>query len=309
MIIVRISGGLGNQMFQYALICALKKKYLNTEIKADISDYKKVHAHTGYSLHRYFSIDIPIATKKEVDQISYIPCDFMRPELKTGIQGIFYKLGYKFYHKQREYLKPFNISDYVFNIYNPEVFQLNPDRHWYLNGYWQNMMYFTSIDQDFHSIFKFTRNFSNVDAGIIEEMKRQNSVSVHVRRGDYVSSDFDICNKSYYLNAKRIIEDRIESPVYYFFSDEPEYVEREFKDFTNKIVISHKTEDCDIDMYMMAQCKHSINANSSFSFWGSVLKQHSGIIISPKYTMVKQYKKYESVHLDDWIIIDNLKKY
>lgn len=309
MIIVRISGGLGNQMFQYALICVLKKTYPNTEIKADISDYKRVHAHTGYSLHRYFNIDIPIATKSEIDKISYIPCDFMRPEMKTGFGGIFYKLGYKFYHKKREYLKPFNISDYIFNIYNPEVFQLNPKKHWYLNGYWQNKMYFTSINQDFHNIFKFTRNFSSDDAGIIEEIKKQNSVSVHVRRGDYVSSSFDICDKNYYLSAKKIIEDKIENPVYYFFSDDPKYVEEEFKEFSDKIVISHKTEDCDIDMYMMAQCKHGINANSSFSFWGSTLKKQSGIIISPKYTLKKQYKKYESVHLDNWIIINNLKDY
>lgn len=307
MIIARISGGLGNQMFQYVLMEALKKAYPETEFKIDISDYKKVFAHTGYSLSKYFNIDMPVATIDEVDEISYIPVQCIRPDIQKGIKKLIATTQYKIALRKRNHLKKYNITDYCFNIYNPEVFHLNTGKNWYLNGYWQNIAYFKELQDQLADIFNFRRKLIGQDQKIASEMKKQQSVSVHVRRGDYINSGFDLCGKAYYLEAKKVIEQQVENPVYYFFSDDPAYVEDNFPEFPNKSVIKHSAEDCDYDMQMMACCKHAIDANSSFSFWGSALKSPGGCIVHPKFALYRDDKFYECAVMQGWIVLDNTK--
>ncbi|WP_419169414.1 alpha-1,2-fucosyltransferase [Negativibacillus massiliensis] len=308
MIIAKISGGLGNQMFQYVLIEALKKAYPKAEFKIDISDYEKVFAHTGYSLSKYFNIDMPVASIDEVDGISYIPVQCTRPDIQKGIKKLIATMQYKIALRKRKHLKKYNITDYCFNIYNPEVFHLDMRKNWYLNGYWQNTAYFKELQDQLTDLFVFRRKLVGVDQEIAIKMKNQQSVSVHVRRGDYINSGFALCGKAYYLEAKKIIEQQVENPVYYFFSDDPAYVEDNFPEFPDKIVIKHSAEDCDYDMQMMACCKHGINANSSFSFWGSALKAKGGTVVQPQFTLLREDKLYEGACMSSWIRLNNAGK-
>lgn len=306
MIIVRISGGLGNQMFQYALIEAMKERYPDTEIKADVFDYDRVHAHTGYSLENYFTVTLPLANEQEVNKISLIPLECARPTMYAGLKKQIALLKYRVAVKRRSNLAKYNISDYVFNVFNPEVFNLDSSFDWYLNGYWQNVRYFKHMENAMSEIFQFRRALPDQETMMTAQMKCEESVSVHVRRGDYVNSGFDLCSKQYYLAAKEEIEKTVRNPVYYFFSDDADYVETNFPEFAGKIIVRHTAEDCDYDLQMMAACRHGINANSSFSFWGSALKQKNGLIISPQYTMERDHKLYETPILDNWVVVKNL---
>lgn len=305
MIIVQITGGLGNQMFQYALICALKTVYPNQEIKADITDYALVHAHTGYSLEKYFQISLPIASNEEINQVSYVPVHLRRPDMGHGLKRTLKMLRYRFALKKQNAKKQFTISDYEFNIYNSSVFSLDTKYDWYLKGYWQNRAYFSDIISELRQLFQFRRPLEQRDHYIAKEMQEKESVFVHVRRGDYVDSGFDLCDKNYYLAAKKEIQKRVKNPHYYFFSDDYEYVKQSFSEFMPQTIIQHNADDCDMDMQLMSCCKHSINANSSFSFWGTALKQAQGMTVAPRYTSIKNHRWMEGPYMDGWVIIDN----
>lgn len=306
MIIVRISAGLGNQMFQYMLIVALKQRYPDEVIKVDTSDYRYIHAHTGYVLEKYFDINLEHASINEVNQIRYIPVELSRFELeKNPIIRLYKKILYKKVLKRRFPLKSHNLQESGFNIFHQEIFDL-VDGDWYLNGYWQNPMYFANLDQDICSIFKFKRDLSDFDKHILIKIQQNNSVFVHVRRGDYVGSCFAVCKKNYYLEAKNIIDQSVSEPLYVFFSDDIDYVNRSFEEFGNKIVVSHSADDCDFDMQLMSSCKHAILANSSFSYWAAMLKKERGIVICPRYLKLQAGVKYRMPQQADWVYINNI---
>ena len=212
MILVQITGGLGNQMFQYALICALKKTYPSQEIKVDITDYELVHAHTGYCLEKYFQISLPVASVKEIEQICYIPTMLKRPEIEQGLKRIWKILQYRLVVRKNSEKRPFTVTDYEFNAFNSSVFSLNTEYDWYLKGYWQNKLYFSSLIPELKKIFQFKRLLNQHDQEIAKRMQIEEAVFIHIRRGDYVNTVFDLCNMSYYLKAKKEIEKRIKTP-------------------------------------------------------------------------------------------------
>lgn len=308
MIIVRISAGLGNQMFQYMLVCALKERYPNETIKIDISDYAYVHAHTGYSLEKYFDIELEKADIAQVNQLRYIPVELSRVDmeknrLRKWINGIRYKLALR----QRKHLKKWNIQDGGFNIFRPEVFDLLPG-DWYLNGYWQNPAYYQALERNISEYFPFKREMNEADRALSQRIGAAESVFVHVRRGDYVGSAFALCDEEYYRRAKEVIEQHVTNPLFVFFSDDISYVRDHFAWAENKVIVTHTAEDCDYDMQLMTQCKHGIMANSSFSYWAAMLKKRSGIVVCPRYLKVQDNRRFRMPQHQDWIYLDNARE-
>lgn len=304
MIVIRISGGLGNQMYQYALMYSLKRKYTTTRILADIFDYEKIYAHTGFSIEKYFEIEVEKATRAEVNSVAYVPV-----EMQYDMQN-YYKLShidkfiYKLKLRKRYEKKKFNIEQKQFNDYHEYIYGLNADYDWYISGYWQNYMYFQECLPELRGVFKFKRKLKGADLDLLNRIKSKNSVSVHVRRGDYVNSVFDLCGQEYYLKAKEVIESKIEAPSYYFFTDDADFVRQMFSEWGKITIVEHSTENCDVDLYLMSECKNHIMANSSFSAWGTLLSAYKGISIAPKYTMVKDQIIFRNLLVDDWIYID-----
>ena len=110
------------------------------------------------------------------------------------------------------------------------------------------------------------------------------SVSVHIRRGDYVGSSFDILSRDYYINAMKYMAERLTAPVFYFFSDDPEYVRKEYNDlpFKYEIIDWNTGAQSFWDMQLMSMCKHNIICNSTFSLWGAILNKYSDkLVIRP----------------------------
>lgn len=309
MLIIKYCGGLGNQMYQYALQYALSVKYPNETIKADLNHYNLLDEHNGFELGKYFGIDVPSATKAEIKNVynGFVPNYWMK--------RLPYKFRYSIAHKyQYIYLKVRNlvfrnkydktINGHGHNIYSDVLFHLNKG-DWYINGLWQNLKYFDDHRNELKKIFKLERILESRDQKILEKIKLPNSVSIHVRGGDFKKSKFDICSEGYYREAIEIIKKDVQNPQYFFFTDDVDLVETIFSDINNKIIISHPVHESILDMYMMSCSYNNIISNSTFSFWSAYLKEEDyGIVIAPKYSIIDSKGAYEFSIPDEWVALN-----
>ena len=264
MIIGQIIGGLGNQMFQYAFY-----KYLeyskHGELKLDLSLFKNYSLHNGYELERVFNIDEKIAVRDEIERFKSNYPLFFKIENKLLNKNIIF--GTKHFKENKFY-----INEKIFD-------QIIKD--FYVEGYFQTYKYIQKLD---NSLFEFKTKLSQKE----EQLFKGNTVSIHIRGGDYLSSKKDnvlfgnICTKDYYMKAINYIKNNIENPNFLIFTNDKEYAESLFKYDNFQIIDWNRNRESFRDMYLMSLCKHNIIANSSFSWWGAWLNKNSSkVVIAP----------------------------
>ena len=132
--------------------------------------------------------------------------------------------------------------------------------------------------------FKYRIPLTGKTHEIAERMGKCNSVGIHIRRGDYVGGSMDLLTREYYLNVMRYMTERVDDPVFFFFSDDPDHVRNEYGNIPCRfeIIDGNKGKDSYFDMQLMSECRHNIICNSSFSLWGAVLNRHKDkIVIRP----------------------------
>lgn len=276
MIIVRLVGGLGNQMFQYAMgrSLALRKK---TELKLDKSWLErtfKVGTPRDYRLH-YFSIAENFATPEEIKSINNQRGGFVTRILAkiAGLESPYYKQSV-LNEKQ----------DFVFDS---NVYKSNKDT--YIQGYWNNEKYFKDIENIVRHEFKIKILPNKKNQRYLEKIRNCSSISIHVRRGDYVkdkrtNKHHGTCPLGYYKKAVNIIGEKVSNPEFFAFSDDPAWVKENLKiKYPIYYVDNNDEEHSYEDLRLMQNCKHNIIANSSFSWWGAWLNQNPNkIVIAPK---------------------------
>ena len=180
------------------------------------------------------------------------------------------------------------INGTVFNEVYDKVTHLDINKDWYISGFFIEEKYLKGRLDMIRTHFRFPGIDDHACRGIAEEITDSNSVSLHVRRGDYLSATyrdmFVSLSRDYYERAAGYIRERIKDPVFYVFSDDPGFVEREFGWLENKrIVTGNDGENSYRDMQLMSLCKHNIIANSTFSQWGALLNENEGhITIYPR---------------------------
>lgn len=279
MLIIKIWGGLGNQLFQYAFGYALAKEK-NMQLLLDTTfndnyDKRKELIKRPQKLSK-FNIDyetisqdkLPFAVKllsnKYINKL--IRCF---PSFCIPIGG-----GFK-------YIKE------IKRVYYSHIWELDFE-NLYADGYWQTQEYFNKYADEIKKQFKVNYEYSQEVKELMEQIQGCNSVAVHIRRTDYVEIAKHDKKRAYadldfYTRAMDYANKKLENPVYYFFSDDMAWVKDNFKDKSYKY-ITLKTPDADIDeMMCMAACRNSIIAASTFSWWGAWLKENKdGLIISPK---------------------------
>jgi hypothetical protein len=272
MIISHILGGIGNQMFQYAAGRSLA--HANQDrLLLDISSFDDYTLHHGFQLSRVFDIDAEQATFAHIKHVlGYRACQYCRKILK------------------RPLFKPLRGRNLIVEPYAhfwPDFFSFKHDA--YLLGYWQSEKYFRSIASQIRKDFTFKTALVGKNADIASSIQNQNAISLHVRRGDYLSDlktsqIMNVCSLDYYQSSINAIADRVASPVFYIFSDDIEWVRRNLVMDYPCVYVDHNTqEDSFRDMQLMSLCKHHIIANSSFSWWGAWLNPcESKIVIAPK---------------------------
>ena len=266
-----LSGGLGNQMFQYAFGRALSIEN-NTKFLLDFSSIinHKDNTTREYEL-KIFQIDITIATKWKSLKYQY-PSILNRINIKLnklcGIPKIFKSnvMTERNYSKNKKLLK-----------------------NTLIRGYWQSEKYFNIIESTIRKEFTFPKNLDKKNSLLEKRIEGTNSISIHVRRGDYADNPLTnkrhgLCSLDYYTNSIRYISNHINNPVFYIFSDDPEWVKNNIIiDYSSEIINWNLGRESYIDMYLMSICKHNIIANSSFSWWGAWLNSNpQKIVIAPK---------------------------
>ena len=264
-------GGLGNQMFQYAIgrrVSLLR----NNALKVDVSfldEKNSNHISRKFELD-VFSSDIQIATSEDLKKFASI----QKSKLKKGIQRMF------------PFSFPFQIIGEKTHGYNAEI--LNAPNNSLLIGYWQTEKYFLPIQETIRKDFSFKKPLDGRNKTIADNMASCNSVSVHIRRGDYVhhketSSFHGICSDAYYSDAIELIKSKADSIQLFIFSDEPEWVKANMNFNAPATYIDNNIGEFSyIDMQLMSLCKHNIIANSSFSWWGAWLNRNpEKIVVAP----------------------------
>ena len=269
MLIVKINGGLGNQMFQFAFYQYLKIN--NKEVYLDLSDFKVHNHHQGFELGKIFNLnfeEVPLTISKKYGY---------------NQSGIVYRTLNKYFNTRLTKPTDFYEFDGVSLITKD---QINQDI--YFTGFWQNYYYINSLDEELlRSNFKFKNRITGSrNTQLIDFIKNKESVSVHVRRGDYINNDNfqGICDEVYYHNSIDVISNQYKNAIFVVFSDDIEWCKNIFNNNKKFIFVDwNKGSDSYFDMQLMSQCKHNIIANSTFSWWGAWLNSNPyKTVIMPK---------------------------
>lgn len=264
MVIVQLAGGLGNQMFQYALYLQLKS--LGREVKVDdvsgfVEDIQRDPALAP------FGVTYERPTKKELQKMldsSMLPWQRVRRRL--------------FGRHKKSYFE-------ASKLFVPEVLTWDDI---YLEGYWQTEQYFQAVENQVREAYDTDRlihwlqregRWSQSAAQYLQEINNECSVSIHVRRGDYLTPENQalfggICTDAYYIEGIRRMRELYPRCKFYLFCNDKEWESGGTwkADGIERVMLSGGQRDIDYaEFVLMSRCKHHILANSSFSWWASYL--------------------------------------
>ena len=269
MIIVKIHGGLGNQLFQYSLGRYLAAKH-RTILKLDISNYEKDHLRS-YGLGN-FNINAKVATAGEINKFT----------------NNWEKIKNKF---KPPYKRSIIVS--LDHEFDKKVLELKDEV--YLYGHWPSEKYFKDIENIIRAEITLKKELSDEARQIEKNILSTSSISLHVRRGDYLnqkmSKIFKICGLDYYKGAIDKILETENHPTFFIFSDDIEWTKSNLKIKFPIVFVSGQDIKNHEELFLMSLCKHNIIANSSFSWWGAWLnRNHGKIIVAPKAWFVNNDK-------------------
>jgi hypothetical protein len=278
MVIVQIDGWLGNQMFQYALCLALRQN--GAVVKPDISSYSNGYLHNGYELEKLFNLNELYSSAAE--------------------RNVHKRLG-KLLHLLTRH--PYKEKPNWQWQYHEGV---NKIKFGFLKGYWQTEKYFENAATTVQQRFTFPSVKDEKNAATVQQIRNSNAVSLHIRRGDYITNERNCSlNEDYYKQAIEIINNRISNPVFFIFSDDMEWARKNIPVQEAVYVQWNKGTNSYIDMQLMSLCQHNIIANSSFSWWGAWLNRHTDkMVIAPQQWM-PHLTKNTAVVPQHWIQVPN----
>ncbi len=288
MIFVRLIGGIGNQMFQYA--AARRLAYAaKAAVIFDISHFK-YYPGRSYALG-HFNIQEQFLSSDEAERFN--------SEFQSRFKSLI-----RFLDKKRKRC-PRYIKEKYFR-FDPAVLRLGDNI--YLDGYWQSEKYFIDITSLIKKEFTVTTPEEGRNKELASGIREVNSVSIHIRRGDFVSNPkiskvHGTCGIDYYLRSVDYISQKVDNPRFFIFSDDPEWASQNLKlSYPNTIVKHNGTDKGYEDLRLMSQCKHNIIANSSFSWWGAWLNTNSEkIVVAPRRWFQTRGRDTKDLLPDSWM--------
>lgn len=293
-VIINLEGGLGNQLYQYAAGLSFSKKYLvplKVVEREDSPNDPRRHSHLGLFNCNYKAI--------------------------TGFEKLFFKslfirrfsLG-KYARKFLPYFYPFTIISDPESGFFPDILEGKKGRI-FLRGYWQSFKYFESIREELLEVFRL--KFPPQDPEnlhFLNLIQNTESVALHIRRGDYVQipfflDNFGLCSLDYYKKAMNHMSLNLNSPQFFIFSDDPDWVQENLDLGKNMHFIRHNLMKHDYeDFRLLKSCKHFIIANSSFSWWAAWLGEYPlKIVLSPARWFNKDTMPIQDRIPENWITI------
>jgi hypothetical protein len=268
MIVARVRGGLGNQLFQFAAATALARHH-GVECKLDLYYYKK-HPYRKFELEK-FNAPISLATRQEIHQFTG----------KNPVQRFLNKYE-NFFHCPKVCAQPhYHFFEDFFNL--PSDI--------YLSGYWQSEQYFSKITNHLREWYSPKNPLDVQNQELRDKIREGNSVCLHVRRGDYTgNSTFGFVPVEYYKKAIDTVMKDVSNPQFFVFSDDIPWCKENIKIPNATFVEHNKGDDSFKDLVLMSYCKHNIIANSTFSWWGAWLNSNpSKIVIAPQVWFATPY--------------------
>jgi len=285
MVIVKLLGGLGNQMFQYAF--GRRTALCNgVPLKLDISGFAN-YPKRNYELAQ-FAISAEMATQDEV----------RRHLGRPGIRGAISRFVGK---------KPLVVHEQFFHV---DESLLSLGDNVYLDGYWQSEKYFLDVQDVIRTEFTLKTPYSGQTTQLADLIAKTNAVSLHVRRGDYVA-ERDVnaihgtCSLAYYRDAIRLIEERVANPHFFIFSDDLDWTRNNLQLAHSMTLVEFDVpESAAVEMQLMSLCRHHIIANSTFSWWGAWLNrsQHK-IVVAPRQWFQDASRDVRDLYPDNWIVL------
>jgi hypothetical protein len=287
MIVVKLSGGLGNQLFQYAAGRRLAEIH-DSPLYLDLQWFDE-NTNRSYKLD-HFKIHASVIDQKR---------------LKILLDS---STKYRFYRWLEKIPSLIQFREPYFH-YDPSFEQL-PDNI-YLEGYWQSEHYFKNIADSIQHELTITTPLQGKNLDLANRIINSNAVSVHIRRGDYAQNletavVHGACSLEYYQLAIDRLSDLV-SPLHFFiFSDEPDWVLEHFHLLGQKTIVDNNDANHDYeDLRLMSLCKHHIIANSSFSWWAAWLCNYFGkIVFMPQRWFRDTSHKVKDIYVDGWFLIE-----
>ena len=245
--LIKMIGGLGNQMFIYAFYLQMRKRFPGTRI--DLSDMRHYHAHNGYELDRVFGIsDREFCIAKP---------------LKKVLEFLFFKVILE--RKQNLETMEAYTKSYAYPFL-------------YFKGFYQSERFFKDVEGEVRQAFAFDLNKANAESQTLARQIQENphAVSLHVRRGDYMEPKFykrygTVCSQAYFQRAVEMMLAQVPQAHFYIFSDDVEWVQQNLRLPRATVVSCNRGADSWQDMMLMSLCRHNIICNSTFSWWGAWL--------------------------------------
>lgn len=273
--LVAATGGLGNQMFGYAFMLRLSKEH-QAHLFHPYGDKSGRYGHAGFQLEQVFCL-------RPEDHQSHFG---------TELFGFYWHIIRILPKRMRQFMLKLVCQNEVKVaenfVFYPEVFHSTHKNEFFM-GTWQSQRYFEGAEGDVRKAFTFNEDLLNEQTRqLADQLKQCNAVSIHVRRDDYLSTQYapgfgGICTVAYYTAAIQYLKQREPDLRFFIFSDDITWC-RENLNFANAMFVDwNKGVDSWQDMYLMCHCKHNIIANSTFSWWGGWLNANQKkIVVAPE---------------------------
>jgi hypothetical protein len=292
MIIVKLQGGLGNQMFQYAVGKSLAHHY-NTSFKLDHHFLESRHETANHIFRNYdldiFALEAERATVKEVTA-------FRR---KAGLLT-----------KVAAYMSFVDLPEVVIEKhYHFDASLFKRSSYLYLDGYWQTESYFRKITKTIRNDFRFKRHLNTNSAELLRQFANDELVCVNVRRSDFLQNSFHpVCGLDYFIPAMELVASKLANPHFLVFSDDIDWCRQSFTS-THPLTIvdhTHKGQKFDNYLQLMSCCKHFIIPNSSFAWWAVWLaNRKDNIVIAPQTWFNDPGWDTKDLLPNNWIMLSN----
>ena len=308
MIIVRFTSGLGNQMYQYNLYRLLQEIYPETEVKADLTWFYANNDHFGYELEKCFAHEKSAFSLQCASYADLLKVTGLIPNMSRDHGRRFEKFRRYPNRILREFTQkkraPYILDRLSQEVTKEQILHLDTSKNWYLVGFWVEECYWRDRIDRLQKELCFDENYDDKNAELIRMIRETPSVSIHVRRGDYLTvyaHQFQSLSRDYYEKAVAKIREILPDATFYVFSDDSDFIKSEFEWLENKVIVDHnKGDDSFRDMQLMSLCKHNIIANSTFSAWASILnKDPAHVTIYPAAYL--KGEDYEQITLPNWI--------
>lgn len=288
-----LKGGLGNQLFQYAFAYSIQK--LNN---------------SPIIINKYFYLKAKDKRTLSLTELS-IPNLRVKSWISSFICGTNYRIkrkvlflknrkrnDYKYFYKHRM------IYNYNFGYFDVDDYISD---NMVIDGHFQSKKYFDNYKEEIRIMFKCNKKLNLKNLELLEKIKNENAVCIHIRRGDFLlekNKIFNICNKDYYFNAIKLIEEKISNPVFYIFSNNSDDLNwiKENYEFTKKMnFVDLHNSDVE-ELTLMSNFNYFIISNSTFSWWAQYLA-NSKLVIAPS-RWLNNNEAWTELYDDSWLLIN-----